>query len=246
MSSTRDDLDKGEPCFNLDTFQTTTFDSLVDVAAYPTGRSPQAPSPSVHTEGEIGALEARARTYIKQLVQNDADVEEIVQDVLVELQSVSTSKRALILKSVAMHTAIDFLRRERRYHRLLQSLAHRLGGNRESTASTDSSQQAIHKPQQREADRRCADRYRLLAQSRQDTNDPSLPLHQLELKRKLQRAMKHLSPDLRLTLKLKYECCLTNKEISGALKIPIGTVKSRLHYAHEYLRLLLPNHGPGT
>ena len=52
-------------------------------------------------------------------------------------------------------------------------------------------------------------------------------------------ALKELSPNLRAPVLLKYYCDLTYEEMADLLEVPVGTVKSRLHYAHRRLLELL-------
>jgi len=56
-----------------------------------------------------------------------------------------------------------------------------------------------------------------------------------ELEREIQRAIDRLSPKLRTVTVLRYIENLSYEEISQALQISIGTVKSRLARAHEAL-----------
>ena len=52
----------------------------------------------------------------------------------------------------------------------------------------------------------------------------------------LGRALATLTPELRAVVVLRYLLDLTNEEIADRLRIPNGTVKSRLHYAFVALR----------
>jgi RNA polymerase sigma-70 factor (ECF subfamily) len=52
----------------------------------------------------------------------------------------------------------------------------------------------------------------------------------------LERALRRVSDDQRTVLVLTYYVGLSAKDAADALDIPIGTVKSRLHYAIEALR----------
>jgi RNA polymerase sigma-70 factor (ECF subfamily) len=52
----------------------------------------------------------------------------------------------------------------------------------------------------------------------------------------LGRALGTLTPELRAVVVLRYLLDLTNEEIADRLRIPNGTVKSRLHYAFIALR----------
>lgn len=52
----------------------------------------------------------------------------------------------------------------------------------------------------------------------------------------LERAFRNLSADHRAVVVLHYYRDLSLAEIAAALRIPIGTVRSRLHYARRHLR----------
>jgi RNA polymerase sigma-70 factor (ECF subfamily) len=52
----------------------------------------------------------------------------------------------------------------------------------------------------------------------------------------LERAFRNLSADQRAVVVLHYYRDLTLSEIADALRVPIGTVRSRLHYARRSLR----------
>lgn len=54
----------------------------------------------------------------------------------------------------------------------------------------------------------------------------------------LEKLLKQLSPDLRMTLVLREVEQLNYEEIAAIMKVPVGTVRSRLHNAREKLRKL--------
>ena len=66
--------------------------------------------------------------------------------------------------------------------------------------------------------------------------DPIDHLERSLANRQLQRAFDNLEPDDRVVLTLHYHLGLTNRETSRLLSVPVGTVKSRLHYALRRLR----------
>lgn len=70
---------------------------------------------------------------------------------------------------------------------------------------------------------------------REGTADPP-PLEERE---RLERALARLRPDHRLVLALRYQLDLGLAEIADATGAPLGTVKSRLHYALNELRAAL-------
>jgi len=55
----------------------------------------------------------------------------------------------------------------------------------------------------------------------------------------LDRAFKRLKPDQRAAVVLRYYLGLTVPEVADALGLPVGTAKSRIHYAIEALRAAL-------
>jgi RNA polymerase sigma-70 factor (ECF subfamily) len=52
----------------------------------------------------------------------------------------------------------------------------------------------------------------------------------------LARALQHLKPEHRAAIVLHYYVGLPAREVADALDIPIGTAKSRIHYATEVMR----------
>jgi RNA polymerase sigma-70 factor (ECF subfamily) len=59
---------------------------------------------------------------------------------------------------------------------------------------------------------------------------------EVEVKKLSQEALKRLSPRLREIVVLKFYSGLTYEEVAEALKIPIGTAKSRLNFALMKMR----------
>ena len=55
----------------------------------------------------------------------------------------------------------------------------------------------------------------------------------------LERGFRHLKPDQRAALVLHYYLGLPAREIADVLGVPIGTAKSRIHYATEIMRAAL-------
>lgn len=76
---------------------------------------------------------------------------------------------------------------------------------------------------------------RVEALSRHDV-DPASGLHREDLRRMLNGALEHLSPDTRTTFVLFAEAEMTYKEIAETQSVPIGTVMSRIHYARQRLQ----------
>lgn len=89
----------------------------------------------------------------------------------------------------------------------------------------------------------------VLARYHQRTTDLA-PLHEIDAQAgddvpedhrlpAVREAISQLSPELRETLELRLNDELSYEEIAGALGIPIGTVRSRLHNAIRHLRTAL-------
>jgi len=56
-------------------------------------------------------------------------------------------------------------------------------------------------------------------------------------------ALKELTPQLRAPILLKYYCDLSYAQLAELLKVPVGTIRSRLHYAHRQLKKILEGDG---
>jgi len=69
--------------------------------------------------------------------------------------------------------------------------------------------------------------------------DPAERLRADELAARLEEAVDGLSPKLRVTVVLRHFGCCSQEEIAAVLDIPVGTVKSRLHYAYRRLKAAL-------
>ena len=83
---------------------------------------------------------------------------------------------------------------------------------------------------------RAARRHRFQVRLPDGWIDPIDHLERALASRQLQRAFEALEADDRVVLTLHYHLGLTNEETSRLVKVPIGTVKSRLHYALRRLR----------
>ena len=79
--------------------------------------------------------------------------------------------------------------------------------------------------------------------------DPEGVVLSTQLDAEIQRSLEALSPDLRMVVALSDIEGQSYEEISEALRIPIGTVKSRLHRARRILQVrlghLMPRRGEG-
>lgn len=66
------------------------------------------------------------------------------------------------------------------------------------------------------------------------------PAHQAELEQWLETALARLPIEQRLVLELAYHLGHSCEEIAEIVQCPVNTVKTRMHYAREKLRRLLP------
>ncbi|HWP31802.1 MAG TPA: sigma-70 family RNA polymerase sigma factor [Fimbriimonadales bacterium] len=87
--------------------------------------------------------------------------------------------------------------------------------------------------------RLCVDHLRL---KRAETSplEPTMPLVNgtIETRLLVGKLLEKLPPDLRTTLLLREVEQLSYSEVAAVMKVPIGTVRSRLHTARERFRLL--------
>lgn len=70
-----------------------------------------------------------------------------------------------------------------------------------------------------------------------DKPEPSRGV-QIETKVVIERLLEELTPELRLTLVLREMEQLSYEEVADMMKVPVGTVRSRLHTARERFRNL--------
>ncbi|NPV09469.1 MAG: sigma-70 family RNA polymerase sigma factor [Anaerolineae bacterium] len=78
---------------------------------------------------------------------------------------------------------------------------------------------------------------------------PEELVEHVELSQSIGEALQRLSPPRRAAIVLRYYLDLTEPEIAGRLRWPLGTVKRRLHDARRHLRTLLTStvtHHAGT
>jgi RNA polymerase sigma-70 factor, ECF subfamily len=66
------------------------------------------------------------------------------------------------------------------------------------------------------------------------------PAHQAEIEQWLETALARLPLEQRLVLELAYHLGHSCEEIADIVQCPVNTVKTRMHYAREKLRRLLP------
>jgi RNA polymerase sigma-70 factor (ECF subfamily) len=75
-----------------------------------------------------------------------------------------------------------------------------------------------------------------LLRSEPTTGDPSADVARRE---QLTRGFERLTPDHRAVIVLRLYLGLSLEETAAAIGIPVGTAKSRLHYATEAMRVAL-------
>jgi RNA polymerase sigma-70 factor (ECF subfamily) len=76
-----------------------------------------------------------------------------------------------------------------------------------------------------------------------DESGPDEDCSRKRLRESIQAALLELSPDYRQVIVLRHYAELSYEEMSGVLRIPEKTVKSRLHTARQLLSGILPRHG---
>lgn len=69
-----------------------------------------------------------------------------------------------------------------------------------------------------------------------ERSDPRDDLRSVDDRDQLERAFRRLSPEQRAAFVLHYHLGMRQGEVAETLRIPLGTVKSRLHYASVILR----------
>ena len=72
--------------------------------------------------------------------------------------------------------------------------------------------------------------------SRETRASPHQQAEQKEEWKEVQRALNAISPEKRVVVVMYYINDLTLKEIAEVLDLPVGTVKSRLHYGRQELK----------
>jgi RNA polymerase sigma-70 factor (ECF subfamily) len=65
------------------------------------------------------------------------------------------------------------------------------------------------------------------------------------LRSEILSALSQLTAQMRAPILLKYYCDLSYSEMAELLGVPVGTVRSRLHYGHERLKKILEGDGEG-
>ena len=79
-----------------------------------------------------------------------------------------------------------------------------------------------------------------------DTPDPTDSMLSVEDRDELERAFRRLPPEQRAVFVLHHHLGMRLSDVAEALEIPLGTVKSRLHYASANLRAAVEADGRTT
>jgi RNA polymerase sigma-70 factor (ECF subfamily) len=88
------------------------------------------------------------------------------------------------------------------------------------------------------------ERAQMSALAAQPTEQPSLAADATDDVEMLREALKQLSPERRMALSMFYVEQMPLAEIAHVLSLPVGTVKSRLHYAKQELKKILERNTP--
>lgn len=72
--------------------------------------------------------------------------------------------------------------------------------------------------------------------SSDDTDTTLVEASRVETSARIRQAVQRLNPDQRIVVLLHHTEGYTLNELSGILQVPIGTLKSRLHRAHDELK----------
>jgi len=164
----------------------------------------------------IGPHLGRLYNYLARMVGDPSDAEDLTQDAILRAHRAIRSFRGgatfqTWLYRIATNIAVDALRRRGRHEAKVSSL--------------DDPVQADQGPIAREVP---------------DTqHDPQELAETAELSQQVQKAIEQLSPKLRAVVVLFDLQGLTYEEIADTLRLPLGTVKSRLFNARTRLRELL-------
>ncbi len=75
-----------------------------------------------------------------------------------------------------------------------------------------------------------------------DYNLPEKVVEENELRDRLEIAIQKLPPEYKEPLVLRYTRALSYEDISSILKLPVGTVKIRIHRARRMIREMLKNY----
>lgn len=160
----------------------------------------------------------RLHSMLMQMLNSETDAYDIAQEAFVKayrsLQSFNGNSAFYTwLYTIALNEARNFIRKENKRRKSSISIDNDVNGDpkEKNVELADSSREA----------------------------DPLRNANVGDLKTRLKYALSQLSPEHREVVQLCDIACMNYSEVAGMLKIPEGTLRSRLHYAHRYLQSLL-------
>ena len=160
----------------------------------------------------------RLHTMLMQMLNSETDAYDIAQEAFVKAyRSLHTfngnSAFYTWLYTIALNEARNFIRRENKRRKNNISIDNDVNGD----------------PKEKSMD---------LADSSRES-DPLRNANVGDLKTRLRHALNQLSPEHREVVQLCDIAGMNYAEVACMLKIPEGTLRSRLHYAHRYMQSLL-------
>lgn len=160
----------------------------------------------------------RLHSMLMQMLNSETDAYDIAQEAFVKayrsLQSFNGNSAFYTwLYTIALNEARNFIRKENKRRKSSISIDNDVNGDpkEKNVELADSSREA----------------------------DPLRNANVGDLKTRLKYALSQLSPEHREVVQLCDIACMNYSEVASMLKIPEGTLRSRLHYAHRYLQSLL-------
>lgn len=160
----------------------------------------------------------RLHSMLMQMLNSESDAYDIAQEAFLKAyRSLRTfngnSAFYTWLYTIALNEARNFIRKESR--------------RRQSCISIDND--ANGDPKEKNVE---------LADGSREA-DPLRNANVGDMKTRLKYALSQLSPEHREVVQLCDIAGMNYSEVAGILKIPEGTLRSRLHYAHRYMQSLL-------
>lgn len=160
----------------------------------------------------------RLHSMLMQMLNSETDAYDIAQEAFVKayrsLRSFNGNSAFYTwLYTIALNEARNFIRRENKRRKSNISIDNDVNGD----------------PKEKNID---------LADSSREA-DPLRNANVGDLKSRLKYALSQLSPEHREVVQLCDMAGMNYSEVAAMLKIPEGTLRSRLHYAHRYMQSLL-------
>ncbi len=176
---------------------------------------------NAHLKGDKKAFEVLVKKYQTSvgrlcfsIMKNDSGVADVVQDVFLSVfRGLAKFRGDASFKTwiykITVHETMRYLKKNKRWRRLLDENGPTLDASEFTIVVFD------------------------------DKASPERLVLDSQKKALIQKAMNQLSENHRVVLHLHYQEDLSVQEIAEILDIPIGSVKSRLHYARLHLKELL-------